>query len=266
MTAYPASTPPPGVPIKKRRGILIGSILMIAGVIGGVGFGASGAVKIVDALGGTYYEIELDAPFTPVEKFNGIYSTSQYTPDVRLTANGKLIAGASTADSSVESEFSATVKSDVGEIKVYQAFTFDAVDGQEYVLESGLASSGDTFFVGPGVSDSTFISVALAFLLGGLLFLVGLIVLIVSVVRRKRDRNMAAAIANGPYQQGMPPSPYGAPPAYPPAPAPSPYAPPPPANYPPPPPADYELPSSSTSGPGDDPGADGWAAPEPPTG
>ncbi|MGB2756209.1 MAG: hypothetical protein WBD02_00920 [Acidimicrobiia bacterium] len=281
MTAYP---PMPNIPSsavpKKRAGVKIGAMLMILGVVAGGAMLLMGGNDLVSAAGGKFYEIAPSTPFPAYETgLRGIYSTDKYQTGLSLTANGQSVDVDDVAsDSDSGTNFNAKVRMPSGStIDVYQKFTFQGKNKTAYLLEGADSSSGVRNFVGPGVSGKSLAFVGGGILLGGLLFLAGLITLIVSLRRRKRDRMAMAGYGamaapgwspapGAPLPTADPSAPWNVAPGAPPAP-PYPSAPPPPQAYAPPPPSVPPMAPPEGSAPiSDDPGSDGWASPEPPPG
>ena len=276
MTAFPPMSPMPNVPgmapvPKKTRGVKIATVLMILGAVIGGALVFSGVNDLTSGTDSKFYEITPGSAFPGTEDgLRGIYSTSELDTGLGLTSGGKPVEISDNGGTSdATSNFNATVNDNGTKIDVYQKFTFEGKAGAEYMLVGASSVLGARYFIGRGVSTNSLLKIGGGFLLGGLLFLIGLIVLIVSLVRRGRERRAMAAYGMAapgwsPPAGGMAPSvdpraPWnvipGAPDVPPPPPGNLPWESTPPAPPVPPPPPGSEAVS-------DDPGNDGWAAPE----
>ncbi len=274
MTAYPpAPFPIDPTNLPKRRGVMIGVILMLLGAIGGGIFAFASGKDFVDTMsGGTYYEIALDSSFpAPGTEMQGIFATAENVGGLTLTSDDAVVARSES--DSLATAVKVRIREGALEVELHQQFTFTPKDGAEYELSSTFTSPGVRYFVGKGVDGSQLGAVAAAVLIGGLIFLVGLIVLIVSLVRRSRDRKQAAwtMMQGQPQRQGQPqwqtpPGPDGYPQmgGTPPPPpgfdqgGPQGFPPPPP----PPPGFDQGFPPPPPPPPSDNPESDGWASPQ----
>ncbi|MEZ5143842.1 MAG: hypothetical protein R2726_15185 [Acidimicrobiales bacterium] len=215
--AYPSAAPAPAQ--KKGKGVLIGIILIVLSfVVFGVGIGVG-----VVSLAGVFSEFKTVGTGTSTVQLksgeHSIYTSSSSflnTPDVKIKAP----SGADVPVSSSSSSSSYTNNSET----YYATGTFDAPTDGTYTVtvspdsfsgSSGFSSSSrTTVAIGPPTSRiGAAIALGLGLLfggifLGGFLFLIGLIVLIVGLVRRSKAKNPPTTPYGG---YGGPGQPYGTP-------------------------------------------------------
>lgn len=219
----------------------VGVLLILAGVGGAVAWFVLGFVSLddtVDDFGRVAYprggSVSLDEPGEYV-----IYAEASGVAPVR--PSGITVTGPD-GDPVTTDVYSGSITYDFGGRSGIAVSTFSADQSGEYVVEasSTLPTAADALAVGPSIAGDLLAAILGGFAIGAIGVLVGVVVLIVTGVRRSRARRdrrpptPPASWGQAPPTWGSPPpigaGGWGQPP--PPAPGPPPPAPPPPRRWP----------------------------------
>jgi hypothetical protein len=225
----------------SAAGYIIGSILIIAGIVGGIAWGVVNGVGFFDAIDdferapvGGVQTMDLEAGDMVVygEKSGGDGTSAQLGRTAIRPAGGE-------GDELTLEQYDAEITYDNGTRVGRAEFTVEIPDDGEYeILSEPITGGATTVAVGPSVAGKLVSAIVGALVIGGLGVIIGVILLIVTGVRRRkfRQRRWLDGYQGGGQQPGTwnpQAGGYGAPPA-----APGGWNPPPPpggTGYPPPP-------------------------------
>jgi hypothetical protein len=227
----------------SKFGYVIGTILIIIGVVGGIGFGVSKIVSVQDAIDdfdrvpvGETRTLDLDAGDYVVYGESGGGSAIE-----AVLANFRIRPEGSEDELTVE-DYVAEFTYDVGNRPLRAEFTFEIDESGPYQVQAdGIRSGATTAAIGPSIVGDFVAGIVGGLIIGGVGVLVGVIFLIVTGVRRRKFRqrgwlngwNQPGAPQPGTWSPPAAPGGYGTPP-----PAAGGWNPPPPpggGSYPPPP-------------------------------
>jgi hypothetical protein len=210
-----ASITAPATPRKLRPGVAgywIGGALVLAGIVGAIVWFVVGLIGLSNSVddfervpadgGGT---VTLDADTSSV-----IYLEDRSGAAVRLELTDP--AGDPVDVRTYGSEFTY----DFGGRSGTALFTFRSTEAGEYALASESSSSSATLAVGPSLASDLVWTIAMPFVIGGIGLLAGVILLIVTLVRRSGDKKRRDAPTATRRPPLPPPGSPQAPPAYPP--------------------------------------------------
>ena len=200
-------------------GYWIGGGLVLLGIVGAIVWFVIGLVGISNAVddfervpadGGGEVALDDDTAYV-------IYiedrSTSRFASNVRVTLTDP--SGGAVDVRNYGSEFNY----DFGGRAGTALFTFRSGSAGEYLLASESSAVGSSLAVGPSLAGDLVWTIAMPFVIGGIGFLVGIILIIVTLVRRSGDKKRRDAGSRPTAPPGLPPTSPGfppAPPGYPP--------------------------------------------------
>ncbi len=218
-------------------GYVIGAILLAIGIIGGIAWFAVGFVGLEDTVD-DFERVPVDEVQT-VDLDQGdyvVYGEKGGGQAVGATlASFRIRPAGGDGDELEVEDYEAELTYDVGDRPLRAEFTFEIEDSGEYeVVGEGIPSGATTVAIGPSIAGDLVSAILGGMVIGGLGVLSGIVLLIVTGVRRRRFRQRNW---QGGWGSGQPGAwnPAAAPPGYGAPPPPGGYAPPPPppSNYPP---------------------------------
>lgn len=212
-----AIDPAPQTVRKLKPGVAgywVGGALVLFGIVGAIVWFVVGLIGIsntvddfqrVPADGGGTVTLDGDTSYVIYVEDR---STSRFATDVRLALTDP---GGDQVDlRTYESEFDYDFSGRSGTA----FFTFRSDEAGTYAIVSESASQRATLAVGSSLAGDLVWTIAMPFVIGGLGFLVGIILIIVTLVRRSGDkkRRDARALPTAAPPPGFPPAPPGYPP------------------------------------------------------
>lgn len=222
---FPTSAPGPAPsPARKLRpgvgGYWVAGALVLLGIVGAVVWLVVGLIRISNSVddfervpadgGGT---ITLDAE-TDYVVYVEDRTSSRFGPSVRIALTDP--TGTSVDLDRYATDFDYDFSGRAGNAR----FTFRSTAAGDYELASETSSSGADVAVGPSIARDLVWTVAMPFVIGGIGFLAGAILFIVTIVRRSGDKKRRAAESQPstpfPGVSGAPPGMPGPPPGAPP--------------------------------------------------
>jgi len=214
-----SSADPPPLALRKLKpgvaGYWVGGALVLLGIVGAIVWFVVGLVGISNAVddfqrvpadGGGVVALDDDTPYV-------IYiedrSTSRVASNVRVTLTDP--SGEPIDVRTYGSEFNY----DFGGRAGTALFTFRSDEAGEYTLASESSASRSNLAVGPSLADDLVWTIAMPFVIGGIGFLAGIILIVVTLVRRSGDKKRRDAHSRPmtPPPPGFPPPPPAHPPA-----------------------------------------------------
>ncbi|MGD9793691.1 MAG: hypothetical protein AB7V43_09440 [Acidimicrobiia bacterium] len=218
---YSAPATPPKLKPSKS-GIWIGVLLMAAGIISGIAIIVVSLVRVSDRVDkfprvavGSSYEMNFS------ESGDYVVYLEYDGDDEPATPEGLYVCAVKTGGSgeckddpdklpvrSYTNDLSFSFNGTQGKA----VFKFEIPDAGKYVFASEASENSPRLMVGPSVLNALVGPILLSFAIGGLLFLIGLVLFIVTLVRRKRARRAFGSMPpSSTWSPGAPPMPVGAP-------------------------------------------------------
>jgi len=216
-TPYPTS--PAAATASQRKlepgvaGYWIGGALVVIGIVGAIVWFVVGLLGIVDAVEG-FERVPADGGGTVTLDADTEYviyledgASSRFGPSVRVGLTDP--SGVAVDLDRYGSDFNY----DFGGHAGTALFTFRSTEDGDYELSAESSSSFAEVAVGRSVAGDLVWTIAMPFVIGGIGFLVGVIILIVTLVRRSGDKRRRAAESQpAPPFTGVPGPPPGFPP------------------------------------------------------
>jgi hypothetical protein len=174
-----------------KGGYVLGGLLIALGIIGGIAWGVINGVDFVDAVDdfqrtpvGRVGTVDLDrGDYVIYGEKGGGDGITAVLASVRMRPSGE--EGNELDIEEYEAEFTY----DVGNRNGRAEFTVEIPDDGEYeILAEGISSGATTVAVGPSVAGKLVSAIVGALLIGGIGVVVGVILMIVTGVRRRKFR------------------------------------------------------------------------------
>jgi hypothetical protein len=230
--AYPAESGPGVV------GYVLGGILIAAGIIGGIAWLVVGLVGLQDTVDDferapvdQVKTVDLDAgDYVAYGEKGGGDAIQAVLASFRIRP-----AGGDGEEIDVH-PYDGEVTYDFGDRPLRAQFTFEIEESGEYeVIAEGISSGATTVAMGPSIAGDLVSAIVGALVIGGLGVIIGVALLIITGVRRRRfrQRNWQGGWGSGQPGAWNPPAPPGGYGTTPPPPGGAWNPPPPPSNYPP---------------------------------
>lgn len=218
---YAAPAPPQKLKPSKS-GIWLGVLLMTAGIIAGIAIVVVSLMRVSDRVDefprvsvGSSYEMSFSESGDYVVYLEYSGDNEPPVPQglyVCVVKPGSDVACKDNPDKLPVRSYTNDLSFSFNGTQGKAVFKFKIPDAGKYVFESEASEDSPRLMVGPSVLNALVGPMLLAFAIGGVLFLIGLVLLIVTLVRRKRARRAFGSMPpSSTWSPGAPPMPMGTP-------------------------------------------------------
>lgn len=210
------TNPSPHATRKLKPGVAgywIGGALVVLGIAGAIVWFVVGLIGISNAVD-DFERVPAEGGGIVALDDNKAYviyiedrSTSRFAPSVRVTLTDP------SGDSIDVQNYASDFTYDFGGRAGTAVFTFRSDEAGDYTLASESSPSRANLAVGPSLASNLVWTIAMPFVVGGIGFLAGIILIVITLIRRSGDQKRRRAQSTPMAPPGFPTSP----PRYPPA-------------------------------------------------